>query len=398
MNRTVRYAFCGEELSFALTHALFSSYNVDVGTTLLLKTIAKRIDLRSVSSLLDVGCGVGVIGICLARKGPHMEVLMQDRDAMAVAFSRENGRRNRVPGIEYSCGLALSGLGNRRFDLIASNWPAKAGQAVLADFCRRAPGHLTEKGMAAVVIVLPLADGMERLLREAGHEILHSERAPGHAVFHFRGSATGGAAAADRDGLAPYHRGEGSFRHHGVAYGLSTVFGLPDFDTIGYQTSAMLDLLHDAPPAGNWLFWNPGQGHVPAFLLRRGGVPASMTLCSRDILELEASGRNLAAMTAVRPLCLAMAGEEELATMQGDGRFDLLCAVPHPVPGVRWQEDMLRASTRLLAPSGKLCISGTSTEIGRFLDVTKGLRTIRQHKEHGVRAALLVGCASGNTD
>jgi SAM-dependent methyltransferase len=394
VNRTVRYAFFGEELSFALSHALFSSYTVDQGTTLLLKTVAKRIDLPSISSVLDVGCGVGVIGICLARKAPHLKILMQDRDALALVFSKENGRRNGIANAEYSCALALWGLGERKFDLIASNWPAKAGPAVLADFCRRAPRYLTKDGVAAVVIVHTLAESMERLLRECGHRIQHAERTAEHAVFHFR-AGPADASPAGGDEFAPYLRTRRSFRPYGVAYELATVYGLPDFDDVGFQTAALLDMLREETPSGNLLFWNPGQGHAPAFLLGRRGEVSGATLCSRDMLELEASRRNLESLGAMPPVCRAVPTESDLGNVAAVSRFDMLCALPHPVPGVRWQEDLLRSASRLLVPEGRLCVAGTSTEMGRFLDHLSGFRLKKQHRQRGFRAAMLHRTASG---
>lgn len=389
VNRTVRYVFHGEQLCFALSHALFSSFTVDQGTSLLLKTVAKRVDLASAASVLDVGCGVGVIGICLKRKAPHLSVLMQDRDALAVDFSRENAVRNGAAGIECACGLALSGLGDRTFDLIASNWPAKAGPAVLADFCRRAPRHLSGKGIAAVVIVHTLADRMEGLLRESGHEVLYRERTAGHAVFHFGRGAGEAPTDGIRDDFAPYGRTEKTFTHRGVSYGLRTVYGLPDFDTIGFETAALMDLLVDVKPSGDLLFWNPGQGHIGAFLAGRAPAVRGATLCSRDILELETSRRNLEPLLAVPPDCLPVSMEGALAGALAGRRYCFLAAVPHPVPGVRWQPGLLEAASRLLDPGGWLCVAGTSTEVGRFLDVVKGFRTAADKRERGTRAVLL---------
>ena len=54
-NRTIPFRFDGAELSFHLSLALFSSYDVDAGTKLLLKTLAQRVDFSKARNLLDLG-------------------------------------------------------------------------------------------------------------------------------------------------------------------------------------------------------------------------------------------------------------------------------------------------------------------------------------------------------
>ena len=73
VNKIVPFRFMGEDLRLALSHALFSSFDVDAGSKLLLKTLAQRVDLGTVGSVLDVGCGVGVLGLSLKKKKPDID-------------------------------------------------------------------------------------------------------------------------------------------------------------------------------------------------------------------------------------------------------------------------------------------------------------------------------------
>ncbi|PKL03286.1 MAG: methyltransferase, partial [Spirochaetae bacterium HGW-Spirochaetae-9] len=62
VNKTVEFAYRGARLSFDLSHALFSSYAIDTGTRFLLKEIAHDEALARARSILDAGCGAGIIG------------------------------------------------------------------------------------------------------------------------------------------------------------------------------------------------------------------------------------------------------------------------------------------------------------------------------------------------
>ena len=119
-----------QELRLALSQSLFSSFDVDVGTRLLLKTIAKEVDLQAVQSALDVGCGVGTLGLAVKKAAPHIALTVQDRDALAVAFTQMNARRNKIGGVTAVAGLAFQYISGS-FDLILSNLPGKAGEPVL---------------------------------------------------------------------------------------------------------------------------------------------------------------------------------------------------------------------------------------------------------------------------
>ncbi len=133
-NKEVPFRFNGVNLSFFLSQRLFSSYTIDAGTKLLLKTAAKGIDFSGIKTAADIGCGVGVIGLSLKKKYPDIDILLQDRDALAIAFSKANESLNSMEGILYSNNLALRDLEIRSLDLILSNIPAKAGTPVLEDF------------------------------------------------------------------------------------------------------------------------------------------------------------------------------------------------------------------------------------------------------------------------
>jgi 16S rRNA G1207 methylase RsmC len=99
--------------------------DVDEGTRLLLD----QLDVAPGGSVLDVGCGYGIIGLLAARLGAgHVD--MVDVNLLAIASARENIAGNAVSNAEAFLSDAFSAVGNKRYDLIASNPPFHAGKSV----------------------------------------------------------------------------------------------------------------------------------------------------------------------------------------------------------------------------------------------------------------------------
>jgi precorrin-6B methylase 2 len=390
VNKTVPFRFRGRDLRFMLSHALFSSFDVDDGTRLLLKAIAQRVDPSAVGSALDIGCGVGVIGACVAAAAPGASVLMQDRDCLAAAVARENCRMNGIAGVTAEAGLAFHGLRGRAFDLVTSNLPAKAGKPVLDAFLRHAAGCLTPRGVAAVVIVEPLAGFAASVLERLGCPVSHREDTRQYSVFLYAAGPLQPETDAQREDIAPYIRDKREFVGRGAAWMAETAHAIPDFDTLGHGPEVCMELLATEAVPGDVLFWNPGQGHLPLFMAAgRGDGVRSVSLASRDCLELAITARNLAAIGRPPSAAVAAPTEADLEDAFPAGSFDLLVMNPHPVPRVPWQDQSLRAAAALLRPGGALLAASTSTEMHRLLDHRTGFRLAAQARHAGCRAAIL---------
>ncbi|HVO39016.1 MAG TPA: methyltransferase [Spirochaetia bacterium] len=389
-NKTVSLKYFGREMLFQLSHGLFSSFEIDAGTRLLLKAIAQRVDVAGLDSVLDVGCGVGVIGLCLAGAAPRARVYLQDRDALAAAFARENGTANGLANAEVDCGLAFWHLGDRRFDLVVSNLPAKAGKPVLEHFFRTTPLFLSPRGTGCVVIVATLHQTARDAIQAAGLRIAGEESTSQHAVLHFQSGDSGGADSGAPEDLAPYLRARASFTGGGIDYSLDTAYNLPDFDTLGHVAALAQDVLAGANTEGRVLFWNPGQGHLPVSLLAsRGRWISSLGLAARDCLELEVSKRNLAAAGRAAVVSRPIASEAGLAEGFERGSLDWIIATPHPVPKSPWAEDLVTSAQRLLRSSGRLLVAASSTDVFRVIEKARAFRVQESRKRLGCRAVIL---------
>ena len=80
----------GRTLQFESDAGVFSKGHLDKGSALLLKALPEAFEGRA----LDLGCGWGPIGACMAVQWPTAQIVMTDINDRAVALSRENLARN----------------------------------------------------------------------------------------------------------------------------------------------------------------------------------------------------------------------------------------------------------------------------------------------------------------
>ena len=382
VNKQVSFRYMRQELYFNLSQSLFSSADVDIGSRLLLRTIAKHVEITAVSSILDIGCGVGVLGLSLKKANPAIQLIAQDRDALALAFTRQNAALNEFENVLVQGGLALQEAAGQKFDLIVSNLPGKAGQPVLQDILRQMPACLSLSGIAAVVIVKPLAELVAATLADMESEILLREAASGYEVFHFRGGDLTQRCEGAKGNLAPYIRNLAQFKMGGQKIEMQTAWNLPEFDSLAHDTSLAINALKKKPVSGRVLFWNPRQGHLPVFLREQ---PDEIVLAGRDGLSLQMSELNL-----------VRAGGETAVThqhiphfLETSGQYDWLIIFPDLDPGVAWEKYLLPHCLQLLVPGGKLFLVAKSAYTHRLLQKKRGLHSKFDRKRNGYRAIIL---------
>lgn len=113
----VRFQDQARSYTFATGTALFSRERVDLGARLLLETVRPAAG----GTLVDLGCGYGVLGVVLAGRDPASRVVMVDADSRAVRAARENAARNGVR-VEVVLADGLGGLGLVADDVV-TNFP-----------------------------------------------------------------------------------------------------------------------------------------------------------------------------------------------------------------------------------------------------------------------------------
>ena len=152
---------------FHSTWGLFSPREIDAGTRLLVQ----HMDIPPAADCLDLGCGYGPLGLYMAREAPEGRTLLVDKDFVAVDYARANLARNGIDNAEAQLSNGFQHIDPaRRFDVIASNIPAKVGKELLTLLLHDARARLRPGGVLYVVTINGLRQFMKRHLREVfGH-------------------------------------------------------------------------------------------------------------------------------------------------------------------------------------------------------------------------------------
>ncbi|PWQ94770.1 class I SAM-dependent methyltransferase [Leucothrix arctica] len=153
----------GKEMKFSSTWGIFSPREIDAGTELILRYLKPAED----ASIFDLGCGYGPIGLTLAKLAPKGDVLMADKDFMAVEYANKNATLN---GITNAEAILCNGFQHvdkdRRFDLVVSNVPAKVGNEMMSLMLHDAYRHMNPGAKIYLVTVNGLRQYMKRNLKE----------------------------------------------------------------------------------------------------------------------------------------------------------------------------------------------------------------------------------------
>lgn len=154
---------CGHPFTFTSTWGIFSPRDIDEGTALLLKYL--KID--PTDDCFDLGCGYGPVGLAMAKLAPQGETLLVDKDFMAVEYSNRNAKLNKLPNARAMLSNGFQHIDKtQRFDVIASNVPAKVGKEMMSIMLEDAKRHLKPGGRVYLVTINGLRQYMKRNLNE----------------------------------------------------------------------------------------------------------------------------------------------------------------------------------------------------------------------------------------
>ncbi|MDP3994575.1 MAG: methyltransferase, partial [bacterium] len=125
--KEIIYPFKGFKFKFAVAETLFSTFCIDHGTDILIRSIV----VNNPKTILDLGCGYGPLGIILAKTNPDSQVTMVDSNLLAVRYTEHNLQNNSVSNATVLGGLGMESVLDKTFDLIVSNIPAKIGDTAI---------------------------------------------------------------------------------------------------------------------------------------------------------------------------------------------------------------------------------------------------------------------------
>lgn len=133
------------EFEFYTSSGIFSKDKIDKGTL----TLAESMIAGKNSKILDVGCGIGVIGI-VAAKLFGANVVMTDINKRAVMLSKKNIELNNLKAEIYQ-GNLYEKIKDNDFDVVVSNPPQTAGKEICFQLIEESKDHLKQNGSLQIV-------------------------------------------------------------------------------------------------------------------------------------------------------------------------------------------------------------------------------------------------------
>lgn len=144
---------------------VFSGDHLDPGTAVLLR---RAPDPPTTGTLLDIGCGYGVITCSLARRSPGATVIGVDVNTRALDLTRANAQRLGLPNLVAQHPDEVDP--GSRFAAIYSNPPIRIGKALLHGLLLHWLPRLEPDGRAYLVVHRHLgADSLQRWLDSVGY-------------------------------------------------------------------------------------------------------------------------------------------------------------------------------------------------------------------------------------
>lgn len=147
VTRTIRATIFGNELELTTAGGVFSGNRLDLGTSVLLRTI----EPPATGHLLDLGCGYGPIAVGLATASPGITVDAVDVNEKALELTRRNAEDLGVSA-QVNPALPDDVDPGTRYDEIWSNPPIRIGKEALHQLLLRWLPQLADDGVAHLVV------------------------------------------------------------------------------------------------------------------------------------------------------------------------------------------------------------------------------------------------------
>jgi len=164
----IRATLCGESMVFQTSWGLFSPREVDAGSRLLLDHIPSC----DRSSVLDLGCGYGAIGLTIAKQYPSAIVTLVDKDFVAIDYCQKNAELNQLDNCRIYLSNGMNQVTPGKYDLILTNLPAKSGKELYYLMFYDAFERLDKNGSVYIVTI----NGLRNFVKRAFTDIFGNYR------------------------------------------------------------------------------------------------------------------------------------------------------------------------------------------------------------------------------
>lgn len=149
--RIVDYRVGGIDLKFTTDAGVFSKLRIDYGSGVLIRAM-KQQNFPNMG-ILDVGTGYGPIGLFAAKFWPEQEVEMVDVNERALNLAKRNAALNHIMNVNIHSSDVYELIDSaKKYGLILTNPPIRAGKKVVDEILVGAKDHLVAGGILLVVI------------------------------------------------------------------------------------------------------------------------------------------------------------------------------------------------------------------------------------------------------
>lgn len=143
--KKIRQKIKGINFEFYTASGIFSKDKIDKGTL----ALADNMEIKKKSKILDIGCGIGILGI-VAAKLFDADVVMTDINKRAFMLTGKNAALNNV-NAEIHQGNLYEKIKDNDFDIVLSNPPQTAGKDICFKLIEQSKNYLKKNGSLRIV-------------------------------------------------------------------------------------------------------------------------------------------------------------------------------------------------------------------------------------------------------
>jgi len=132
-----------KEYEFYTSAGVFSKKKIDYGT----KVLIGNMQIKKDDKVLDLGCGIGIVGIVASEKTKNL-VILTDINKRAVKLAKLNSKG--IRNIKVKQGNMFEKI-KEKFNVILLNPPQTAGKKICQEMIKQSKEHLEKKGSLQIV-------------------------------------------------------------------------------------------------------------------------------------------------------------------------------------------------------------------------------------------------------
>lgn len=157
--KLIKFNFNNKDFSIYSDNGVFSKDRLDYGSRVLLSSIDI---VKLYGNVLDLGCGIGAVGIILGSINKDICIDMVDINERAIDLARNNLLLNKISASVFVSDV-YSNI-NKRYDFIITNPPIRAGKDVIRKFLLGSYDYLVDDG--SLYFVMRKDHGVKSMIRE----------------------------------------------------------------------------------------------------------------------------------------------------------------------------------------------------------------------------------------